>query len=213
MHVTISKQLPGRSAQIEMAPPHRIAGLKNERIPDNAVDAAVLVLLTPVNAGASRLELMDWQVLLIHRNRYPGVHSGQIAFPGGKCEQGDNGFCDTACREAFEEVGVTMSPPDTIGSLTSIYVPPSNFVMHPFVAVNAPAQTFRPDPREVADYKNIPIKVFNPAEAVMVDFDYEHGSTRPAPAWNHEGYVIWGATAMILAELYHLVDDEGFTVT
>ncbi|MDR3073236.1 MAG: CoA pyrophosphatase [Deltaproteobacteria bacterium] len=192
--------LPGRKAQLAMAPRGRTLD-----IPEDAVDAAVLALLTPGGEGRAPEDLLAWRVLLIHRNSYPGVHSGQIALPGGKCEREDAGFWDTACREAVEEVGIDRNAVERVGPLSSLYVQPSNFAIHPFVAINHAGEDFRADPREVVDYKNVPIRVFDPAASVLRDFPDKNGARRLAPAWQYEDYTIWGATAMILAELYHLV--------
>ena len=200
--------LPGRAAQVEMAPTYRVAGLLREAPPENALESAVLVALTPVNEGEGRDALLDWTVLLIRRTVYPGVHSGQISFPGGRREKNDKGLWETACRETFEEVGIEQALLEKVGPLTSLYVPPSNFLIHPFVAVNKTTTPLATDPREVVDYKQIPIRVFNPAKAVLLDFDYQNGEKRAAPAWRYEGYTIWGATAMILSELYRLLDGE-----
>lgn len=189
-----------------MAPENRKPDLVRE-IPQCAVDSAVLALLTPVNEGACRNDLLDWQVLLIRRNTYPGLHSGQIALPGGKREKRDVGLWDTACREAHEEVGIQPGRVDKIAPLSSVYVPPSNFAIHPFVAVNANGQSFHADPREVAGMKNIPVWVFNPEKAVTLQFTSRDGGQNPAPAWRFEGFTIWGATAMILAELFRLIDE------
>ena len=208
MNLEFKKPLPGKNAQIVMAPQHRVAGLLREEIPPGAAQSAVLALLTPENEGRSRSELMEWKVLLIRRNEYPGVHSGQIAFPGGRREDGDSGFWETACRETFEEVGIQREALQHVGPLTSVYVPPSNFLIHPFVALNRSPGIVRPDPREVVDYKNIPLKVFDPSASVLLDVATREGEKKTAPAWQHEGYTIWGATAMILAELYRLIDEE-----
>ena len=197
--------LPGKSAQLEMAPAHRVACLMREEFPRDALDSAVLIVLTPVNAGGSRRELLDWSVLLIRRTTYPGVHSGQIALPGGRREQSDAGFWETACRETFEEVGIEECRLEKVGPLTSVYVPPSNFVIHPFVAINRSVETITADPREVVDYRQIPVRAFNPAESELLEFDYRNGEKRAAPAWRRQGYTIWGATAMILSELYHII--------
>ena len=205
MWLTLKRPLPGKRAQLEMAPENRVGSLREESTPpDDAMDAAVLVLLTPVNEGRTREELLDWTVLLIRRNSYPGVHSGQIAFPGGKCEDEDADFLDTACREAFEETGVEKDRVEIVGPLTNLYLPASNYYMHPYLAVNLTA-TVTLDTREAVEYKNIPIRTFNPAAATMLGFDYPDGDKRLAPAWLYEGYTIWGATSMVLSELYHLV--------
>ena len=209
MLFTLAKTPPGKRAHLEMAPANRIGSLREESAPPpGAVDAAVLVLLTPTNEGQSWKELLEWTVLLIRRNNYSGVHSGQIAFPGGRCEASDNGLCDTACREASEEAGINREQLKILGSLTSLYVPSSNFVMHPFLAINEELQPVRLDLREAVDCRNIPVREFDPGRAVWLQFQYSDGQHRPAPAWQCEGFTIWGATAMILAELYRLVVDE-----
>ncbi len=197
--------LPGKSAQLEMAPAYRVAALMREIPPGNARQSAVLVALAPPDKE-SRDGFLDWTVLLIRRNIYPGVHSGQISFPGGSQEKKDKGLWETACREAFEEVGMDARRLEKIGPLTSVYVPPSNFLIHPFVAVETSPAPIAADPREVVDYKRIPLKVFDPAASTLQEFDYRNGEKRAAPAWLHEGYTIWGATAMILSELYRLVN-------
>lgn len=190
-----------------MAPEHRVPQLLHADTPEDANHSAVVALLGPKNNGLDKEALMDWDVLLIRRNTYPGVHSGQISFPGGKFEPADGGFWETACREAFEEVGLGSSDMEKVGPLTSVYVPVSNFVIHPFIALNHSVGTVRPDPREVADYKNIPVRTFDPAAATVLNLDFGKGQTRPAPAWLYEDFTIWGATAMILSELYRLIDD------
>jgi len=194
--------LPGKTAQCAMAPPSRLEDLYAPDPPD-ARQAAVAIILRPTSFSACTLS--GWSVLLIRRNSYPGVHSGQIALPGGKRDPGDASLWDTARRETAEEVGIHETQLDYLGKLTSIYVPPSHFVIHPFAAVCREAVAVCPDPREVVDYKYVPLNVLDPRAARTRRFPYPDGSTRPAPAWEYEDFVIWGATAMILAELFALV--------
>jgi 8-oxo-dGTP pyrophosphatase MutT (NUDIX family) len=213
MILSFAKHPPGKQAQLEMAPANRFDSLQEEASlpPPGAVDAAVLVLLTPAgkSRGRMREDLLEWKVLLIRRNSYPGVHSGQIAFPGGRREASDHDLRDTACREAYEETGIGREQMAIVGALTSLYVPASNFVMHPFLALNKAARSVRLNPGEAVAYRNIPVRVFNPGRAAQLEFDFADGRRRPAPAWRYRGFTIWGATAMILAELYRLVESGG----
>ncbi len=204
MRLKLKTPLPGLQAQREMAPVYRKPSLLLD-MPGTAVESAVLALLFPANEGRSREELLDWKVLLIRRNSYPGVHSGQISFPGGKREARDADLWETARRETCEEVGICREWIDTVGPLTATYVPASNFAIHPFVGVARPGATVTMDPREVAACRRVPLRALDPARAVMRRFTYEDGE-KPAPAWLYEDFVIWGATAMVLAELYRAVD-------
>ncbi len=169
------------------------------------MESAVLVLLFPTNEGRDKRELMDWTVLLIRCNSYEGVHSRQIAFPGGKREKGDKDYWETACRETREEVGIRDTHLQRVGELTRIYVAASNFVIYPFVALAGPGAAVVADPREVVEYRQVPIRVADPAKAVSLDFDYDDGR-RWVPAWQYGGFTIWGATAMMLAEFHRAVD-------
>lgn len=205
MHMNFTHPLPGVRAQLEMAPEYRRASLQCVP-PAGAREAAVLALLTPANAGRSKEELMGWSVLLTRRNLYAGVHSGQISLPGGKRSEADNDLWATACREAGEEVGIPPERLERVGALSSIYVPPSNFVIQPFVAVNRGFSAFVPEPREVVAVKNVPLGTFNPQTSAMTPLRHEDGVERLVPAWRYEDFIVWGATAMILSELYRLVD-------
>ena len=207
LKVRLAKDLPGKRAQGLMASSARRAVLMEET-PAHAVNAAVLVLLKPAEEKTKQKNLLEWKVLLIRRNEYPGAHSGQIAFPGGRYEDKDVNLWETACRETFEEVGI---PPDCLekaGPLTNLYIPASNFLIHPFAATCVTAAKIKPDPREVADYKEVPIKVFDPAKAALRDFVRADGTRSPSPSWLYDDYTIWGATAMILAELYQCICED-----
>ena len=205
MRLIIKKNLPGTRAHTVMVTEARKRFL-GDGIPADAMESAVLVPLSPTNQGGSPDALLDWTTLLIRRNRYPGVHSGQISFPGGKIEDCDEGLWQTACRETLEEVGIEEQCLERIGSLTNVYVPASNFVIHPFLALNGCGLDVVADPREVVDYKHIPLKVFDPAKAASLEVEFSTGWS-PAPGWQYEDFTIWGATAMILAELHEAIVD------
>lgn len=203
--------LPGKSAHLRMAPEHRIASLSVEIVPpEGAIDSAVMVLIFPQKSdnpvSNPRLQpLMDWQVLLIERARYNGVHSGEIAFPGGKREEWDSNFIETACRETNEELAIKSKDITILGIMSRLYVPPSNYTIFPVLACACWDTEIIPREREVVSYKKIPISYFNPATAQTCTIETSRGDIVRAPAFIYEDYMIWGATAMILSELYQVV--------
>ncbi len=213
MKITLPDTLPGKEAHLLMAPEPRVITLIQELTPpSNAKESAVLILLSPPQKEEReeslesqylhQEEILNWELLFIKRNTYNGVHSGQIAFPGGKCENGDFDYTFTACREANEELGIERSKIEIIGELTKLYVPPSNFTIYPIVAINRGFNNYSPDPREVAEYIQIPLKSFDPllskrCKVQVGPYEWVH-----APGYVINGHIIWGATAMIIAELY-----------
>src|SRR3954462_10233753 len=119
-------ELPAESAHIKMAPKERAEALKNLDLQaTNPRIAAVMMLLYPKNK--------ETHLVLIVRNAYNGVHSSQIAFPGGKYETFDVNFRETALRETHEEVGIPSEKIEIIKQFTPVYIPPSNFSVHPFL--------------------------------------------------------------------------------
>ena len=137
-------------------------------------------------------------------------HSSQISLPGGRVEAGE-GWQEAALRETEEEIGVKIDPLAVIGRLSSIYIPPSDFIVHPFVALVEDRPNFLPNPREVAQLIELPIShLLNPINRKMAQRRLE-GYTAPVsvPYFDLLGHVVWGATAVILNELkerYHLID-------
>jgi hypothetical protein len=88
-----------------------------------------------------------------------------------------------------------------------LYVPASNFLIHPFAALLDERAELRFDPEEVAGGRFVPVRTFDPARASVQRFAFADGTVRPAPAWNFKDYTVWGATAMILAELYGILGE------
>ena len=101
----------------------------------------------------------SWHTLLIKKPRYPGVHSNQIAFPGGKRERQDPDLLSTAVRETHEEVGLFPDRIRHIGPLSPLYVPPSNFLIHPFTGLVEGTRNWRPEEAEVALVIEMPVAV------------------------------------------------------
>lgn len=191
----IPVELPAVAAHIKMAPKERIEALKNPDLNiENPRIAAVMMLFYPKNEKT--------HLVLIVRNAYNGVHSSQIAFPGGKYETTDSGYEETALRETYEEVGVAPEKIEVIKHFTPMYIPPSNFLVHPFLGISSEELSFYPDAREVADVIELPLSVFLNDEIIIeARLSTSYGPNILVPAFNIQNHIVWGATAMILSEL------------
>ena len=191
----IPVELPAVASHIKMAPKERIAALKNPDLKiENPRIAAVMMLLYPKNEKT--------HLILIVRNAYNGVHSSQIAFPGGKYESSDADYQETALRETQEEVGVAPEKIEVIRHFTPMYIPPSNFLVHPFLGISKEELSFYPDIREVADIIELPLSVFLNDEIITeATLSTSYGNNILVPAFNIQNHIVWGATAMILSEL------------
>jgi 8-oxo-dGTP pyrophosphatase MutT (NUDIX family) len=116
----LSLPLPGREAQLQMAHAERRQSMLHIKVPDDARKGAVLILFFEED---NKIKLP-----LILRTEYKGVHSGQVALPGGKFEDVDSVLENTALREAEEEIGIFRHDVDIIGRLTEVYIPPAIFL-------------------------------------------------------------------------------------
>ncbi|HLN94961.1 MAG TPA: CoA pyrophosphatase, partial [Flavobacterium sp.] len=136
--------LPGADAHERMAPLERARMMKAfDPATTPTRKAAVMMLVYPKEDTA--------HFVLIVRNTYPGVHSSQVAFPGGKREDVDADFEATALRETFEEVGVPAQAITVVRKFSEIYIPPSNFLVYPFLGYCTDRPDFLADPAEVAE--------------------------------------------------------------
>lgn len=191
--------LPGIRAQITMAPQPRPLRPPDGRTPRQA---GVLLLLYPHNGPL--------HLALTMRMANLGHHAGQVALPGGGWEEGDKTLQETALREAGEELGIATDGLEVLGPLTSVYVPPSNNLVHPFVAYAPRRPSFRPDPREVAELLEVPLSLLlDPSIRREEEWELPGGRVR-VPYYAVGPHKVWGATAVILAEfLALLVDTAG----
>jgi 8-oxo-dGTP pyrophosphatase MutT (NUDIX family) len=137
---------------------------------------------------------------LTKRQEYPGAHSGQISFPGGKAEPGETGI-ETALREAHEEIGVSLDRIEVLGTLTDFFVIPSNFIVTPVVAYSPSVPVFVRSEYEVARILSCRVSDLLRDDAVKEKEILAAGRIRMlAPHFELEGEVVWGATAMMLNE-------------
>lgn len=167
-----------------------------ERMP---VQAAVLVPLV------LRQELT---VLLTQRTQQLSTHSGQVAFPGGKKDPEDKDVIATALREAEEEVGLEAAQVEVLGSLP-VYETGTAFSVTPVVALVQPDVALRPNPYEVADVFEVPLRfLLNPANHQRHRLQWQGWErewfSMPYDDAGRERY-IWGATAGMLRNFYHFM--------
>jgi len=187
--------LPGEAAHLKMAPVERIALMKDLDIEAlNPRNAAVMMLLYPKEDMT--------HIVLIVRNSYKGVHSSQVAFPGGKVEIDDLTNERAAIRETEEEIGVRAEQIRIVRAFSEIYIPPSNFKVFPFLGYCKTTPVFNPDPREVVGIIELPLKDFLDDRLVQINrMSTSYTQDVDIPAFMFGKFVIWGATAMMLSEL------------
>jgi len=187
--------LPAEAAHLIMMPPERkdiMKDLDMELV--NPRKAAVMMLFYPKDGEA--------HLVLIVRNSYPGVHSSQIAFPGGKVELYDTSLSDTALRETQEEIGISREKITIVRAFTQVYIPPSNFMVYPFLGYSNEELIFLPDPAEVADIIELPLHQFmDDSILVLKKMSTSYSLSIDVPAFKIADHYVWGATAMMLSEL------------
>lgn len=194
----LNKPLNGKQAHYEMA--HATRVFPNMTDVENYRLSAVIVLLYPNQTNEAC-------VLLIERSTYDGHHSGQIALPGGKHEPADADLKATALREFFEETGSSVTP-TVIGKLSEVYIPVSKFIVQPYVAYLNKRPDFFINDMEV--YKLIEWELNKLLEQNITQTTTITVSNIDiiTPYFMVDEKILWGATAMIINELKHIINDS-----
>ncbi len=145
-------------------------------------------------------------LLLILRKTYKGVHSNQIALPGGKAENSDSDLLATALRETHEEVGVRPEHVSIVKSLTEVYIPPSNFEVQPYMGLYENPLPFVLQKSEVASLIEVSLIDFlDDANIFEQNLSTSYAENIDIPAFKLNGYTVWGATAMMLNEIKEIL--------
>jgi 8-oxo-dGTP pyrophosphatase MutT (NUDIX family) len=193
--------LPGRDAQYKMASMLRLQELSPHPAPPVTAQIACVLNLWFLQNGI-------WHTVLIERTANPrDRHSGQVSFPGGRWEATDGELANVALREAEEEVGVPARHVEILGQLTDLYIPVSNFLVHPFVGLLHTPVNFQAQPGEVEAILTPALSVFLSSEnRKQTDVKINQGITlQNVPYFEVEGRIVWGATAMIMNEFLELL--------
>ncbi|WP_323788626.1 CoA pyrophosphatase [Psychroserpens sp.] len=193
-------ELPGEVSQIKMSPPYRLELMeRNRTLMKTAKQAAVLALFYPN-------KLNETHLILILRKTYKGVHSAQVGFPGGKLEDDDIDLQMTALRETYEEVGVAMETVNVLKQMTPMYIPPSNFTVHPFFGVTHTTPNFIKQDEEVEDLIEVSLSHFlDESNVIQTSVPTSYKVNVEVPAFQLNDHVVWGATAMMLSEVKDLL--------
>ncbi|WP_322969171.1 CoA pyrophosphatase [Faecalibacter sp. LW9] len=194
--------LPAWDSHEKLSPPYRekydleLIKRTNPRV------ASVLIMLYENDYG-------EIEFPITMRVSYDGAHSHQFSLPGGQFEEQDISLDQTAIRETVEELGVFDEEIEIIKQLSEIFIPPSNFIVYPFIGVHHGTPQFVPDESEVEYVIPLDLEAFLNAEPETFVKEFS-GHQVEIPGYNiGDNEFIWGATAMILEEFkdvikYHL---------
>ncbi len=193
LRARLAGPLPGVAAWREMAPgsrafPPDMAGYR---------DAAVLLALFPRDGA--------WRLPLIIRTDDGGIHAGQVALPGGALQAGESPEAG-ALREAQEETGLPPDAAELLGRLSPLPIPVSRFRVTPVVATLAGEPAWRLDAGEVASLFSVPLAALRDAGLRRSESREFGGRPVAIPYFALGDEKVWGATAMVLAELAALLE-------
>ena len=195
----------GMTAQLKMA------HVQRKLFPNKELsyrESAVIQLLYPVN---NRLHM----VLIKRSSRnVQDKHKGQIAFPGGKRDKKDRSLQHTALRELREEVGIQGQRINILGRLTELFIPVSNFMVYPYLAYTDEIPEFKKQDSEVDEIIEMPLgmlfdKKLKRKKNLKVS---DQVTLKAVPYYDIFGHIVWGATAMMLSEVEHLLLKDEISV-
>jgi 8-oxo-dGTP pyrophosphatase MutT (NUDIX family) len=179
--------------------PEIVADARLAQLQEPPREAAVLIPLVMHASGPT--------VLLTRRTAHLQDHPGQISFPGGGIEQRDRDAIAAALREAEEEVGLRAESVEVLGALPR-YATATGYVVTPVVGLVAPGFALEIDAFEVEEVFDPPLAfLMNPAnhERRLIEFGGVRRTFYAMPYEAGRRYFIWGATAAMLRNLYHLL--------
>lgn len=171
-------------------------GESRPRVPEPGVEcrhAAVLVPIVLAPDGA--------RIVYTLRTGELRDHAGQVSFPGGSPERGDESLLATALREAEEEVDLEPELVEIIGELEEMYIPPSRFLVRPFVGLLSREAEFVLAPEEVQAIFSVSLEELMSPKSFQTVVWERDGRPYKVPVFAVQGHEIWGATAAMTAGL------------
>lgn len=188
----------GIHSHLKMIPKERSILQPDEIAAARPRKAAVMALFYPYHGQQTHF-------LLIRRADYPGTHGSQIGFPGGKFDDLDTDLMYTAIRETEEEVGVPKNDILIKKTLTDTYIPPSNFLVRPFIGIAMERPNFILN-HEVEAIVEVQLReLMDPASVAWKNLDTSYSRQIDVPCFMLGRQTVWGATAMMLSEIKDLL--------
>ena len=161
--------------------------------------AATLLAIYPDDSG-------QLVIPLTVRHADMRAHAGEVSLPGGTVDATDASSEAAALREAWEEIGLEPDVVRIVGVLDDVWIPVSNFELRPFVGTVAERPTLVPHDAEVAAIVELPLAaLFDPDMLGTEEFS-GRGFTVSAGAYRYGGVRVWGATALTLGMLAHVLE-------
>ncbi len=189
--------LPGPSAWRLMLPPYidesRQLAIRPKK--EGEKDAAVLILLHPCEGGLS--------FPLLERPSQMRHHAGQIALPGGALEPNETPL-DAALRETWEELGVAVQAASVRLSLSPIFALPSNYWVYPFMALVETTPSYTLTEQKASSSFEVPLSALLNSSSRSTFPLRRNGRLWEVPCFRFGDRIVWGLTAMILAEFAKL---------
>ncbi|MDY0779273.1 CoA pyrophosphatase [Tenacibaculum sp. IB213877] len=194
-----SIELGGQTSQFKLVPQIRIKFSEEKIKNSNPRQASVLALFYPD-------EYQQTRFLLTQRASYNGTHSAQISFPGGKSEPNET-LQQTALRETEEEVGVQNTHIKIIRKLSETYIPPSNFLVTPYIGFTNTKPIFTPNHEVSKIIEVLATDLIDDVNISSVEMQTSYMKNIEVPCFTLNSHVVWGATAMILSEIKDLLKE------
>jgi len=189
--------LPGEKAQNMMLPKSRV-DVQFPKSVEHAIPSAVLILLYPNNDNIN--------FILTERTNEVQHHKGQISLPGGSWVKGEH-LSETALRETEEEIGIPADEIEIICELTPLFVNVTGYMIHPFVGYVTKKPNIIPDPNEVKNVFTATISDLLNSKSSETELWTIRETPVDVPFYKLDKYKVWGATAMILSEFKHCIEE------
>jgi 8-oxo-dGTP pyrophosphatase MutT (NUDIX family) len=147
----------------------------------------------------------DYYLVFTKRTERVKEHKGQISFPGGAYQEGDETLLNTALRECAEEIGLVADKVEILGALDDTLTHTSNYIISPFVALIPWPYEFRVNTDEIEEIIEVPISALIDKNCVREESEIIGGEAVSYFSYHYQGRVIWGATAGILRKFLDIV--------